>query len=73
MNGWICPVCGRGLSPYIMICPCHGENSFSEYSNRFKTETWITCPQCHRTHKIDEPCESVKYTDCLGVYQFNAN
>lgn len=20
--GWICPVCGRGLSPYTSACPC---------------------------------------------------
>lgn len=20
--GWICPVCGRGLSPYTAVCPC---------------------------------------------------
>jgi len=20
--GWICPVCGRGLSPYTNFCPC---------------------------------------------------
>ena len=24
MNGWKCPVCGRGLSPYISVCPCDG-------------------------------------------------
>jgi predicted amidophosphoribosyltransferase len=22
--GWICPVCGRGLSPYTSSCPCMG-------------------------------------------------
>lgn len=22
--GWICPVCGRGLSPYTNFCPCKG-------------------------------------------------
>lgn len=21
-RGWICPVCGRGLSPLTMFCPC---------------------------------------------------
>ena len=22
MLGWICPVCGRGLSPFTSMCPC---------------------------------------------------
>ena len=21
-KGWICPVCGRGLAPWISFCPC---------------------------------------------------
>ena len=24
MIGWICPVCGRGLSPFTSVCPCKG-------------------------------------------------
>ena len=24
MIGWICPICGRGLSPYTTACPCKG-------------------------------------------------
>lgn len=24
MTGWICPVCGRGLSTYTSVCPCKG-------------------------------------------------
>ena len=22
MYGWVCPVCGRGLSPWTRSCPC---------------------------------------------------
>ena len=22
MTGWVCPVCGRGLSPFTAVCPC---------------------------------------------------
>jgi len=22
ITGWICPVCGRGLSPFTNVCPC---------------------------------------------------
>lgn len=23
-KGWICPVCGRGLAPWVDYCPCQG-------------------------------------------------
>ena len=22
--GWVCPICGRGMSPYAHSCPCRG-------------------------------------------------
>ena len=25
MIGWICPVCGRGLSPFTAVCPCKND------------------------------------------------
>ena len=21
-KGWICPVCGRGVAPWVAVCPC---------------------------------------------------
>ena len=32
MSGWICPVCGQGLSPFIMICPCKGSTELRVYT-----------------------------------------
>lgn len=23
LSGWVCPVCGRGLSPFTSVCPCN--------------------------------------------------
>lgn len=34
MTGWICPVCGRGLSPFTAVCPCKNDN---------KGQITITC------------------------------
>jgi hypothetical protein len=22
LSGWVCPVCGAGLSPFTAVCPC---------------------------------------------------
>jgi primosomal protein N' len=24
-EGWICPVCGRGVSPWVDFCPCQSD------------------------------------------------
>ena len=24
-KGWICPVCGRGMAPWMSFCPCQGD------------------------------------------------
>ncbi len=21
-DGWVCPLCGRGVSPELLVCPC---------------------------------------------------
>lgn len=39
-EGWICPVCGRGVSPWMDFCPCksdlkitYGAGAGTEYEN----------------------------------------
>lgn len=27
--GWVCPVCGKGNSPYCLTCPCVSDMTFS--------------------------------------------
>lgn len=36
-EGWICPVCGRGVAPWVDYCPCQG----SEMKITYGTSTGI--------------------------------
>ena len=36
-KGWICPVCGRGLAPWVDYCPCQGSEIKITYGTT-KTE-----------------------------------
>ena len=27
LTGWVCPLCGRALSPWTSMCPCYLENA----------------------------------------------
>lgn len=37
MQGWICPVCGRGVSPYTAVCPCkNGKEQADEIWRRMR-------------------------------------
>jgi predicted amidophosphoribosyltransferase len=37
-EGWICPVCGRGLSPWTSFCPCQGSDMKITYGTSPGTE-----------------------------------
>jgi hypothetical protein len=39
--GWVCPVCGRSLSPYINFCPC-GPDLIVTCSSETQTHDWST-------------------------------
>lgn len=39
-EGWICPVCGRGLAPWTSFCPCQG----SELKITYGTSTGVEQP-----------------------------
>ena len=42
MYGWICPVCGRGLSPFTYVCPCKNEYKITT-GTPYKDSITITC------------------------------
>ena len=39
-EGWICPVCGRGVAPWVDYCPCQG----SEIKITYGTSTGVDKP-----------------------------
>ena len=63
MEGWRCPVCGRGLSPYLTVCPCDGRGVQYEYSSTSNPgecqHQWVTYNgtvpyrQCRRCMKYE--------------------
>lgn len=34
--GWVCPICGRGLSPFINVCPCKNDGKGWEITCKTK-------------------------------------
>jgi hypothetical protein len=56
-NGWICPVCGRGVSPSVQVCPCRGVSVSNMVSTGMQIRscggTWVfcngVCESCRRT------------------------
>lgn len=45
-KGWICPICGRGNSPYVVSCPCY----------EIDTIQIITLPVIEDLNPIPAPC-----------------
>lgn len=53
-EGWICPVCGRGVAPWVDFCPCQeGKNS----------TTWITCGGTISTYNTGDKQSAVTRDD----------
>lgn len=37
-EGWICPVCGRGVAPWVDYCPCQGSEMKITYGTSTATD-----------------------------------
>ena len=48
-KGWICPVCGRGLAPWVSFCPCQT----SEIKITYETNTNVI-PELERLFKLND-------------------
>ena len=42
-RGWICPVCGKGVAPWISECPCKNDTDVTNITTTNKAE-WIHLP-----------------------------
>ena len=62
-EGWICPICDKGLAPWVSECPCVAlsTKSTDEFFIAGTTRTTI-CPECGSFHEFGMPCQS------CGVY-----
>jgi len=55
LQGWLCPACGKGNSPYNMTCPCTGWNRPYVYPKPYTPiQPWYEQPYCGPTwHRGD--------------------
>ena len=64
--GWICPVCGRGLSPSTSECPCYKKSAKIVYDGRVNYYKPIACSNCpHWSEKYG--CNLPVNTTCTNL------
>ena len=49
-EGWICPVCGRGVAPWVDYCPCQG----SEMKITYGTSTTTDNEELNRLFELND-------------------
>ena len=49
-KGWICPVCGRGVAPWVDCCPCQGSEMKITYGN----STAMDNDELHRLFELND-------------------
>ena len=49
-EGWICPVCGRGVAPWVNYCPCQG----SELKITYGTGTATNNEELNRLFELND-------------------
>ena len=45
-EGWICPVCGRGVAPWTSFCPCQGSEMKITYGTSISANNGIHLDEC---------------------------
>jgi len=55
--GWVCPLCGRALSPTTTCCPCHNEHKVQETGTTLEQ---LCGPQTYAQINTD----NVRYPRC---------
>ena len=61
--GWICPVCGRGLSPTTSYCPCNGWGNWNRWP-----EWWRTYPiWCGTTYTTTAATSGINNNETITI------
>lgn len=63
-EGWICPVCGRGVAPFVDVCPCQSDLKIT-YGTCLDNVYKICTPDTDTMKFIDE--QRNKLYEKLGI------